>query len=260
MPSAESVQGKRVATRIAELLQPVSREARVAEVRIGLGYTAVQLDDRRTGVAYTFRQQAQGGCAVFHGLRPIAGRSVADLLPLLESTDPIEAAVGLACGNALANHHGTIYQHGDILEQIDLGPDDRVAMVGNFGPLIAPLQKRARSLTVFEKVKEPQGYLRPAEEAEDYLHRCEVAMITGTSIINHTIDGLLDAARDCRVVAVIGASTPMLPKAFAATTASLLSGIVVEQPSELMRIVSEGGGMRQFKGLVRKVNLTVGGG
>jgi putative heavy-metal chelation protein len=40
---------------------------------------------------------------------------------------------------------------------------------------------------------------------------------------------------------------------------SVLSGIVVEQASEIMRIVSEGGGMRQFKGSVCKVNRTVGG-
>jgi len=258
MPLPEPTPGSRIASGITGILQERARQARVAEVRIGLGYTAVRLEDRRTGVAYTFRQEAQGGCSVFHGLRPLSGRLAAELLPLLESIDPIESAVGLACANALANHHGAAYQHGDILEQLDLGPEDRVAMVGNFGPLIAPLQQRACSLTVFEKVKQPQGYLRPAEEAIDHLPRCQVALITGTSIINHTIDGLLDAARDCRVVAVVGASTPMLPEVFSSTVVSLLSGVVVEQPSEIMKVVSEGGGMRQFKGYIRKVNLAVG--
>jgi len=259
MPSNDPVQSRRIAGRIAGLLQKPAREARVAEVRIGLGYTAVRFDDGRTGVAYTFHQEARGGCSVFHGLRPISGRPAVDLLPLLESSDPIESAVGLACANALANQHDATQQPGDILEQLDLRPDDQVAMVGHFAPLIAPLQQRSSSLTVFERVKAPQGFLRPAEEAEDHLPRCQVALITATSIINHTIDGLLDAARGCRVVAVLGASTPMLPEVFSSTAVSVLSGVVVEQPSEIMRVVSEGGGMRQFKGSICKVNLTVGG-
>ena len=259
MPSIEPTPGKRIAGRIAEVLTKPAREAQVSDVRIGLGYTAVMLNDGRTGVAYTFRREAQGGCSVFHGLRPISGRPAVDLLPLLESSDPIESAVGLACANALANQHDATHQRGDILKQLDLRPGDQVAMVGYFAPLIAPLQQRSPSLTVFDKVKAPQGFLRPAEEAEDHLPCCQVALITATSIINHTIDGLLDAARGCRVVAVLGASTPMLPEVFSSTAVSVLSGIVVEQASEVLRIVSEGGGMRQFKGSICKVNRTVDG-
>ncbi len=259
MPSTDPVPGRRIAGCIVEVLSEPAGKARVAEVRIGLGYTAVQLEDGGTGVAYTFHREAQGGCSVFNGLRPISGRPATDLLPLIESSDPIEAAVGLACANALANRHDATHQHGDILEQLDLRPDDQVAMVGQFRPLIAPLQRRSSSLTVFEKVPAPRGFLRPAEEAEDHLPCCQVALITATSIINHTIDGLLDAARGCRVVAVLGASTPMLPEVFSSTAVNMLSGVVVEQPLEIMRVVSEGGGMRQFKGSICKVNLTVGG-
>jgi uncharacterized protein (DUF4213/DUF364 family) len=62
------------------------------------------------------------------------------------------------------------------------------------------------------------------------------------------------AARSCREVAIIGASTPMLPDAFSATNVTLLSGVVVEEPKEVLRVVSEGGGMRQFKPYIRKVN------
>ncbi|MBN2357996.1 MAG: DUF364 domain-containing protein [Deltaproteobacteria bacterium] len=243
------------AQRLVAGLSDAARAATVAEVRIGLGYTAVRLADERTGVAYTFRDLAQGGCSVFHGLRPLAGRSASDLLPLLESRDAIEAAVALACANALANQRHPVQVEGDVLERLDLGPDDDVAMVGNFGPLVEELQRRARSLTIFERVSTPSGLLRPQEEAAAALPRCQIALITATSIINHTVDALLDAARGCRQVALLGASTPLVAEAFAGSGVTLLSGVVVTAPAEILRIVSEGGGMQQFGPHVRKVTV-----
>lgn len=243
------------AKRLIAKLTDTARAATVVDVRIGLGYTAVELSDERTGVAYTFRDQAQGGCSVFHGLRPLVGRSAADLLPLLESPDAIEASVGLACANALANQHHPAQIEGDILDHLAVGPDDEVSMVGNFGPLVAELQRRARSLTIFERVSTPTGLLRPQEEAASALPRCQIALITATSIINHTLDALLDAACVCRQVALLGASTPLVAEAFEATAVTLLSGVVVTSPDEVLRVVSEGGGMRQFSPYVRKVTM-----
>ena len=80
-------------------------------------------------------------------------------------------------------------------------------------------------------------------------------MITATSIINHSIDDLLVSAGSCREVAIIGASTPMLPGALSAANVTLLSGVVVHRPKDVLRVVSEGGGMRQFKPYVHKVSL-----
>jgi hypothetical protein len=246
-----------VAARIVGLLLDEAREVGVADVRIGLGYTAVMLADGRAGVAYTFRDLASGGCSVFHGSRPLAARPAADLLAYLESPDAIEAGVGLACVNALANGKGAGRLDGDILDHLDLRPEDHVGMVGHFGPLVATIQQRARSLTVFERVDHPSGLLRPQEEAEGTLPRCHVALITATSIINHTVDDLLEAARACREVVVLGASTPLMADAFSGTKVTWLSGVVVERAEEVLRVVSEGGGMRQFGPHVRKVALRV---
>ncbi len=246
-----------VVGRLLEGLADDARAATVAEVRVGLGYTAVALSDARTGVAFTFNQEAHGGCAVFDGLRPLAGRRAAELLPLAASRDVIEAAVGLACANALANQPRPAQLGGDVLDHLAVGPDDAVGMVGHFGPVVPELERRCRSLTIFERVAAPTGALRPAEEAISVLPRCQVAMITATAIVNQTIDRLLDAARGCREVVVLGASTPLWPAAFSGTPVTLLSGVIVSDSAELLRVVSEGGGMRQFRRLVHKVSLRV---
>jgi len=39
------------------------------------------------------------------------------------------------------------------------------------------------------------------------------------------------------------------------TPVTILSGVVVLDPAEILRRVSEGGGTRSFKGHVRKLNL-----
>jgi len=257
MQQGETTKGPSIATRIVEQQREAARDVNVADVRIGLGYTAVMLADGRAGVAYTFREEAQGGCTVFRGRRPLAGRPAADLLALLPSTDRIEAAVGLACANALGNTGDVPAEQGDVARHLDLRADDDVAMVGRFGPLIDEIRSRARSLTILERAERAQPGVRPAEEAGEVLPQCAVALITATSIINHTIEPLLQAAAGARVLAVLGASTPMAREVFTGTSVSLLSGVVVEQPGPVLQTVSEGGGMRQFKPFVRKVCVRV---
>jgi uncharacterized protein (DUF4213/DUF364 family) len=253
MGSREGTKGSGVAARIVSHLLDPARETRVAEVRIGLGYTAVMLADGRTGLAFTFRHQARGCCSIWNGAQPLHGAGAADLLRLLESEDAIEAAVGLACANALANHNRPDLLEGDVLDHLGLRSGDDVAMIGEFGPLVAPILQRVRSLTVFEETDGPSGQLRSQREAPETLSRSDVALITATSVINHTIDGLLEAARGCREVALLGASTPLLAEAFSSENVTMLCGVVVQEADEVLRVVSEGGGARQLGPHVRKV-------
>ena len=56
----------KVALKIIDSLLDQSSAIKVVDVRIGLRYTAVLLEDDRIGLAYTFREEAQSGCSVFH--------------------------------------------------------------------------------------------------------------------------------------------------------------------------------------------------
>ena len=243
--------------RIGELLPPEDADATVIDVRIGLGYTAVLLDKNRMGLAYTFREDAARGCQVFGGLPALAGRKASELLAFLGSPDRIETAVALATANALVNTNRPELLAGDILDHVRIQPEDRVGMVGYFAPLVPRLKKKTDSILIFEKVTKRPADLLPEEEAARLLPDCHVALITSTSILNHSIEGLIAATRSCREVVLLGASTPLLPEAFAGTAVTLLSGVIVANPTAVLRIVSEGGGMRAFKDNIQKVNLTL---
>ena len=101
--------------------------------------------------------------------------------------------------------------------------------------------------------------MEPAERARDLLPTCSVAIITSTTLITEGLDALLEAAAGCREVALLGPSTPLLPEVFADTPVTWLSGIRIENPEKVLRVVSEGGGTRDFSPYVQKVNLRLPG-
>ena len=233
---------------------PLAQAVNVSDVRIGLGYTAVMLDDGHAGTAYTFRENASGGCSVYRNIRPLAGRPAADLLALFDVGGSIETTLALATANALFNRPDESHDPGDILAHLHIQPEDRVGMVGNFAPLIPAIRQQARELYVFEQIDQPEGHLLPTAMADQLLPRCQIALLTATAIINQTAEHLLALAAACREVVVLGASTPLCPDVFRGTSVTLLSGIVVQKPDTLLQIVSEGGGMQFFKSSIAKVN------
>ena len=245
-----------IAKRIRETLQAEAERARAVDVRIGLGYTAVLIESECAGVAYTPREDLDHGCSPLREAGSLAGRRLSDLLAYLESREPIERAIGLAAANALvAARPPTSVTGGDILRALALRPADRVGMVGCFEPLIAPLQTQVASLTIFERSGGWTIGVQPAERALDLLPTCSVALITSTALITESLDALLEAAAGCREVALLGPSTPLLPEVFANTPVTWLSGIRIESPAKVLRVVSEGGGTRNFSPYVQKLNL-----
>ncbi len=229
-----------------------AQDRTVAEVRIGLCYTAVQLNSGEVGVALTFRNTIGAGC---DGPRETqAGTAVEKILESMTSGDLYSRTVGIATANALINRDAGGFSDGDVLDMMGLRKDDSVAMVGYFGPVVPELRERVGEVRIFEKKEMGMPDVYPEAEAFDYLRNCSAALITSTSIINNTIDSLLEAAGNCRMVALAGASTPLAPEVFAGYRVSVLSGVLITDAAGILRVVSEGGGMRRFREHVKKVN------
>ena len=247
-----------IAEKITRLLKAEAKSVRIGDLRIGLGYTAVLTESGSAGVAYTPREELGRGCSVLSGERPLAGRDAVELLTYLTSANALERALGLATANALIGMREVENTcEGDVLDVLALKPGDRVGMVGFFGPLVSRVESQVASLTVFERGQGWTAGVQPAERAVDLLPSCTVALITSTTLITESLDGLLEAAAGCRVVALLGPSTPLLSKAFAGTPVTWLSGIRVIRPMEVLQVISEGGGTREFSPFSRKVNIRI---
>jgi uncharacterized protein (DUF4213/DUF364 family) len=238
------------------LLSPAANHS-VADVRVGLGYTAVQLDDGRCGLAYTFRDELQEGCCVIKVAGTLVGQQASELAAWARSPDPLAAAVGLATLNALVPAPPSAVETG-LLTLLDLAPDDVVGMVGYFGPLIEPLRTRCKVLHVFERRSSVEPGVLPESAAAGILPQCRIAILSATALVNRTLDDLLVFCRNAREVAILGPSTPLLPQVFAGRGVTLLSGVQVVDGERVLRLVSEGGGTRQLGSSVRKLTVRCG--
>jgi uncharacterized protein len=237
----------------AEVLA-IAGEHRTADIRVGLGYTAVALDDGRCGLAFTLHEKEYESCTVIPDAGTLSGRTASELISWMKSPDETACAIGLATANALIGEpNGAVAA--DILDLLPVGSEDAVGMIGYFGPLVDSIKKRARVLHIFERKPIPELGVLPDSAAAEVLPRCQVVVLSATSLLNHTIDGLLDLCKAAREIAVLGPSTPLLPEVFRRRGVTILSGMHVVDAPQVLRVVSEAGGTRSFGKAIRKLNL-----
>ena len=239
---------------VCDFLLPAAAARSVADVRVGLGYTAVQLEDGRCGLAYTFRDETHEGCCVIGEAGTLTGRRASELAEWARLLDPVASTVGLATLNALTGVPPGATE-ADLLTELQVISNDVIGMVGYFGPLVGPLRSRGKALHVFERRPSAYSGALPEAAAAEVLPQCHVVILSATTLLNRTLDDLLELCRNAREIALLGPSTPLLPTVFVNRGVTLLSGIHVVNPERLLRVVSEGGGTRQFGSAVKKLTL-----
>lgn len=246
-----------VAQSIIESAAEAAKSYILTNVQVGFIYSSVMLEEKYMGVAYTFPRRGRCGVRDLGSEKPLCGRTASEMLSYLGEEDLLFSSLALATVNALsaARELPENVQFGDVLDVMEIREGDRVCMVGCFLPLMKALESMNVLLTAVDEIPKPGA--KPPEEVESALPKSDVALITGTAIINNTIDHLLDLASSCRELAILGPSTPMLPEAFQYTPVSCLSGIKILEPEDAFRIISEGGGFREFKKFAQKLNIPV---
>ncbi len=231
----------------------LAQDTRVTDVRIGLGYTAVQVDDGGVGLAYTFRGEAGHTCTALKMAGELAGKEAGDLLALMTEGDVISAAVGFATLNALLQRNLPTSLGEDFFPIIGLQKGERVGMVGFFAPIIPMIRKAGCEILIFEKNLERGKNLHGPEEIPELLPTCSVVILSATTLINHTFEEIAAHTGRAREVVMLGPSTPMAPQVFESTGVTLLAGMAVIDPRAALRIVSEGGGTQRLRGAVKKM-------
>ena len=262
--AADYATASSVVEMLSRQLMAVAGERTIRQTVAGARFCAVMLDDGATGVANLCPDVCGEPSPGRLPQLPPPGTPVADALATLAV--PTRSAVGLATANALANRPDQWGEHpdagitaGDLLEVLELRPDDQVGMVGCFSPLVEPIRRRVQRLLIFERGQRLTPELLPEDQARELLPQCSVAIITATTLLTGTIDALLAATANCREVVLLGPSTPLVPEVLAQAPrlVTLLAGVVVTNAEELLRTVARDGGTRDFMASVVKVNVRV---
>jgi hypothetical protein len=245
-----------IARRLFDSVFHRGKNAVIEEVRIGLGYVGVRLDDQRMGLAALLLHELPASCSVFPDAGRLAGSKARSLLSnLIEGREPLEKALGLATANAVL-HAASGEDERDSLSIMKLMPEDHVAMVGLFTPMVPKIEATGARLTVIERNPARMSVLDKKESGR-ILKECTVAIVTATALLNDTLEEVLNGLGNPRHVAILGPSTPLCQEIFHDTPVNHLGGAVVRDTKKVMQIISEGGGTPAMRPYLRFVNLLV---
>ncbi|MFP4005686.1 MAG: Rossmann-like domain-containing protein [Candidatus Hadarchaeia archaeon] len=241
---------------IDELLDCIKDELgkrEVKDVRIGLSYTGVLLDNDSLGLAYSFSQETNRCCEVTDSAGNLEGDAW-NLAKMAGNSQAVDSSIGVATINAVMNRNPE-GDEGDLLDFMELNEGDKIGMVGWFGPLVDELSNDF-DLYIFERNPRDRD-VYPDWAAERILPDMDACIITGTSVVNETIDRLLELSSDAREVAVLGPTTPLSESVFGEHGATLLGGMVVEDVDKALKIISQGGGTRKLGTVSKKVTIDI---
>lgn len=227
---------------VDDIISSLEGDAPVRDLRVCVRATAVW--SRRLGLAYTF-PRIHRGHASEKPRKKIRDMSARELAELARSEDTLDAAVGFAAASSLLDPAALVLERKNAHELIlERGEGKDVTVVGHF-PFVKWLRERVRNLFVLEL--SPREDDLPASSAAEVIPRSDVVAITGTSLINHTVDPLLALARSSFTI-VLGPSTPLTPVLFDHGVDAICGSVVVD-PDEALRGVSEGESFRYIGGL-----------
>ncbi len=242
--------------RLYEKIKPAAQNLRIADLRIGLSYVGIKLDNESAGLAAVLPESSVRGCTVLKEAGTYAGSFVVDTLKyLVDGKNALHRAIGLATANALVLPESGNTEDREATTYLNLQPGEKVAMVGLFAPLVERIRSTGAALTVVEKNPERLEVLS-AEEKQEALKDCDVAIITATTLLNNTFEETICLLGRPRSVVLMGPSTPLVPEIFRDTPVTHLGGSIVADAAKALRIISEGGGTPALRTCLRFVNLT----
>jgi len=233
-----------------QIVESIKWDADIKEIRIGIFWTAVW--SKRCGIALTLHPEFEHEQAV-RDAGALKRMSALELAKLWSSPLLTERSLAIASINSLLHPDEENLQDldaGDLLFQEGAGK--RIALVGHF-PFVPKLREVAKRLWVLELNPRP-GDL-PASAAAEVIPQAEIVAITGSALINGTIDQLLSLTSSQSLVIVMGPSAPLSPIWFDHGV-DVVSSSIVWDPERVLDCLSQGGNLHQMMAMgIRKVSI-----
>jgi uncharacterized protein (DUF4213/DUF364 family) len=230
-----------------DLISALDMDTKVRDIRQGVFHTGVLT--RNCGLASTLPRDAlKQNPPLVKEPGTLLEKSVSDLAHMAYSESILEASIGMATINSLLaidNDQCVELNARELI--VEKGTGKRIAIIGHF-PFIPLLRERAREVWVIEK--NPQQGDLTEDEAKNVIPQADVVGVTGTSITNHTFEGLRELFSPQAYVVMLGDTTPLSPILFDYGVHAI-SGTTVVNIEQALRCVSQGANFRQIKGTRR---------
>ncbi|OQA10876.1 MAG: hypothetical protein BWY66_00107 [bacterium ADurb.Bin374] len=216
----------------------------VRRVMVGVHMTAVA--SRTVGCAYTWRDPVGAAhlCTEVRNAGRLRGTSARELSRSLESGSFLETSVGMAALNSLINVARPEWTRGDILAWMrQKFAGATVGMIGHF-PFADEVRKWAGAFRVIEKKPVEDDLSEEAGPA--WLKRCDAVIITGVTLLNDTLPGILQNCSQAWKL-MLGPTVPLHPLLLEMGV-NALAGIVCTQEEDYWQSIEEGAIVPRFRG------------
>ncbi len=241
-----------------ELLKRIDiRSITIERVVVGIFFTGVKLSTGQGGMCATPIKAIPAAvcCPSSAKEMPFSGkmegRSIEWVLEQLDSPHILLKTIAIASLNALSamefeKGHYEIDSETDSFDTVDIDKDSTVVVVGALVPILRKALKAESELYILEKdpstLKHQElEHFVEADRFKEVVPKATHLIITGTTLINDTLDGLLEAASEDADIIVTGPSSSMIPDVFFRHKVKKLGGDIVRKPDECLDILAEAG-------------------
>lgn len=251
---------------VAEKLGSQIDNITVERAVFGLFFSGVKISTGHGGLCFTpVKEMPEAVCCPSSAMvMPLSGKL--SNVPAKQYLDDIfcdnvlRRTLGIAALNALSNLiweseecEYTPEMGRDAFDEIDVTKYNKTVVVGALIPMLKKLIASGSDFTILEqdprtlKDREMKFYA-PPEDAYKYVPDADLLVITGVTILNGTLSGLLEMAKPDAEILVTGPTASMLPDVFFKNGVTMTGGIVVTEADELLDIISEAGSGYHFFG------------
>lgn len=178
----------------------------------------IALQDGSAGLYYAWLGASQQGMNERFPALDVTGISPMTLVRYFTSNDEAECSLGMAAINAISQ---SVFRRagyvpdaaGDSLGSLDIREGDHIGMVGYFPSLVRRLRELGSHVTVIEKKEKFIGTDGDITVVQDpgHLRECNKIVSTASTLLNNTIDGILEYTRDAENVVFIGPTAGFFP-------------------------------------------------
>ncbi|GAN34889.1 MAG: Fis family transcriptional regulator [Candidatus Brocadia sp. AMX2] len=234
------------------------------DIRIGVFYTGVVVSTGHAGMSYTPVQEIPEAvcCPRSHAKMPQSGNllnfSIDALMEYALDDNVLKAAVGTATINALSailleDTHCPYKPsaYGNALDLIQISGEDTVVMVGAFPPFIKRIQEVTKKLFVIEKNPRAMGKddmvtIEPEARLQEIIPQGDILIITGVTLVNHTLEPILELAKKARDIVVVGPTASVYPEPLYKRGVTVLGGVRITDAAKMIHLIGEAGSGYDF--------------
>lgn len=255
------------ATRLRAVLGSEMDDLKVERAVIGIFFSGVKLSNGEGGICFTpVKEIPQAVCCpssarAMPNSGKLVGRPVAEYIQKLPQGGPLQKALGIAVLNALSSTYWSknlpaeynLKMGADPVENRVISDDCLVVVIGALVPYIRMLKRRGHPFFILEKdvrtlKMDEMKYYCPQEKARECIASADLLIITGTTLINNTLENILGRMRHGAKAVLVGPTASMLPEAFFRRGVDAIGGIRATDPDRLLDTLSEAGSGYHFYG------------